>query len=193
MAATAAPKLALRDEREAMRLLARRDAGREAHNAALTFLIAAWYGPMLRLARRLLRAWHGARPAQDAEDVVQEAFVILFYKADAYDPHYAFVPWLRTLVRRRASSCLRRVRRRQVRMIEAVGVPACGRSPLEQLMVRDLLDHLPAEERELVEAHYLERECVADIARRHQRTPSQIYQLLYRSRGRLRRLEPGRA
>jgi RNA polymerase sigma-70 factor (ECF subfamily) len=189
MAGTGDRESQLSDERdrEAMRALASKEANPAEQNAALTFLIGRWYEPMLRWARRLLRG----RAAHDlyAEDTVQEALTILYFKAESYDPRYRFEPWLRAIVRNRACNVLRRERRQPALPLLDRAVADDAASPLERMVLDDLLDHLPEEERELVRAHYLHRECVAEIALRWRRTPSQVYQALYRARRQLRLLQ----
>jgi RNA polymerase sigma-70 factor (ECF subfamily) len=189
MAATSARVPQLSDERDAMQALACKEVSRAEQNAALTFLIGCWYEPMLRWARRLLRGHAGAAQDLYAEDIVQEAFAALYFKAASYDPQHPFAPWLRAIVRNRACNVLRRERRQPALPLLDQAVADDAASPLEQLVLEDLLDHLPEEERELVRAHYLHRECVAEIALRWRRTPSQVYQALYRARRQLRSLQ----
>ncbi len=80
----------------------------------------------LTMRRAFSVAWRILRQREDAEDVVQEAYMVLLEKFETYDPRRAFEPWFLRIVVNRSLNALksRRVRR-------AEPIPADARAPDE--------------------------------------------------------------
>ena len=97
----------------------------------------------------------------DAEDVAQEAFVKAYRSLGRFRPDTAFRPWLLAIVANEARNLHRTVRRRSDReQRPLVDVPVDG--PAERLearerqrVVRQALDRLPADQREVLVCRYL--------------------------------------
>jgi RNA polymerase sigma-70 factor (ECF subfamily) len=105
------------------------------------------------LARKHLKVVHAAALAitgesSDAEDVVQDAFVIALERLDDCQPAEKFRPWILTIARNRALDLLRRNR---VRRYEPLDDTDAGRnqvnasaipSPLKYAELADTREHL---------------------------------------------------
>jgi RNA polymerase sigma-70 factor (ECF subfamily) len=107
------------------------------------------------LARRHLKAVHAAALAitgegSDAEDVVQDAFVIALERLDDCQPSEKFRPWLLTIARNRALDLLRRNRVRRYEPLDATEnapgqvASAPSPSPLRHTELADTRAHLEA-------------------------------------------------
>ena len=107
------------------------------------------------LARRHLKAVHAAAVAitgetSDAEDIVQDAFIIALERLDDCQPAEKFRPWLLTIARNRALDLLRRNRVRRYEPLEATDEPqdippsGLGGSPLRHAELADTRVHLEA-------------------------------------------------
>jgi RNA polymerase sigma factor (sigma-70 family) len=129
----------------------------------------AAYGPTV-LA--YLRRYVGP---DDAEDVLQQAFVDVWRHAARYDPSLSLGGWVFTIARRRAIDTLRR-RRAGVVPLEALRdlVGEDGREIAERFAwaadVRSALARLPDSQRETLEMAYFEDRTQTEIAAR-QRVP----------------------
>jgi RNA polymerase sigma-70 factor, ECF subfamily len=107
------------------------------------------------LARRHLKAVHAAALAitgegADAEDVVQDAFVIALERLDDCQPAEKFRPWLLTIARNRALDLLRRNKVRRYEPLDSTDEPrdlggsAAATSPLKHAELADTRAHLEA-------------------------------------------------
>jgi RNA polymerase sigma-70 factor (ECF subfamily) len=107
------------------------------------------------LAKKHLKAVHAAAlsvtgEASDAEDVVQDAFVIALERLDDCQPAEKFRPWILTITRNRALDLLRRNRVRRYEPLETDegtndSISASrDPSPLKQTELADAREHLQA-------------------------------------------------
>lgn len=124
------------------------------------------------LCRR--RAYAVLRDSALAEDAVQEAFLDLWRTAATFDRHRGLVvSWLCTLVHRRAVDLTRRevARRRAVDRLPEAGLPEYAAEEqvlllVERRRVRDALETLRTEQRQLVELAYYGGLTHVELARR---------------------------
>jgi RNA polymerase sigma-70 factor (ECF subfamily) len=115
------------------------------------------------------------RDADEAEDVVQEAFVRAYAHLSEYDPAYRFYSWIFSIAR---NLCLNRIRRRKLWNLFSFSQP--GEAPeleaeedtsanVENLeLARALsacLEMLPRDQRECFELRHAEELSYAEIAR----------------------------
>lgn len=109
-----------------------------------------------------------------AEDATQQAFVQAWRAARTFDPSRDLGPWLATIARRTAIDVHRREALRHHRSIE--GLSAAEQAQLtithdaerayDVWAVRQAVDALPAEERDVVRLQHLERLTHTEIAER---------------------------
>lgn len=108
-----------------------------------------------QLARRHIKAVHAAAlsvtgEGSDAEDVVQDAFVIALERLDDCQPAEKFRPWLLTITRNRALDLLRRNKVRRYEPIDTAdgtndSVSASSApTPLKHAELADMRAHLEA-------------------------------------------------
>lgn len=136
---------------------------------ALDVLYARYAGPAYSLAMRIL-----GDPGQ-AEDVVQEAFVRVWKAAASFQATRGSLrSWLLTIVRNRALDHLRGTTRErdEVELQFEVRAEGEGSNPwrevsrsLERQAVRDALDALPGEQRQVIELAYYGGHTQQEIAR----------------------------
>jgi RNA polymerase sigma-70 factor, ECF subfamily len=91
-----------------------------------------------KLVRRHLKASYTVALAEladvgDAEDAVQDSFIIALERLDDCRDGAAFGAWLRQIVRNRARSVRRRERVRQTETLDEVPVAASAEDPLRDL------------------------------------------------------------
>jgi len=131
---------------------------------ALGTLFDRHAGRMKSIALRILRS------PEEAEDVVQEAFVQAWLQAARFDPGRGTVlAWLSIMVRSRSlDRWRRRHTRRETGVSDAEAVEAPGSSGLEpeRWAVRSGLDDLSPEQREPLELAYWEGLSQPEIAHR---------------------------
>lgn len=141
---------------------------------ALAALFERFGGTAFSIALRVLKS------RAEAEEVVQETFLEVWRRAGHYSPERAaFGAWVATIARTRSIDRLRAVQSRE-RTREAVGAHLPGegaRAPDEvvdgernALRVREALEQLPAEQREVLELAYFEGLSQQEISTRT-RTP----------------------
>jgi RNA polymerase sigma-70 factor, ECF subfamily len=80
--------------------------------------------------------------ARDAEDAVQDSFIIALERLEECRDGAAFGAWLRQIVRNRARSVRRRERIRQTDPLDAVASAASTQSPLQDLERNRLRERL---------------------------------------------------
>ena len=125
----------------------------------------------------------------DARDIVQETAVALWRKIEDYDPARPFLPW----ACRFASLEIRRFLRRaeqQRRLLDEEAVEALlGRQQemadawaARGAHLRECLEELPEEHRQLVRGYYWDEQDVASLAGRSGRTAEAVYKSLQRVR-----------
>src|SRR3546814_1790 len=128
---------------------------RSAFEALYTSVSPRLYAVALRLLKR--PGW--------AEEVLQDAFIIVWNKAASYDgTRSAPLTWLTNIVRNRAIDWLRVADNRWVELDEIIlsELPSTGRNPLEQLEQSDSNHHLndclgllsPEQRQSIVLAYY---------------------------------------
>ncbi len=148
---------AANDDVELVRRAARGD------SAAMMSLYDRHCGAVLALCRRIL----GNR--DEAEDVLQDAFVRVWQEAASYDPDRAgFRAWLCTIARNRALDVLRRrgTARKASASVEAPAEPERPDASIaaDAERVRRSLDALPAPQREAIELAYYQGLTHVEIA-----------------------------
>ena len=110
----------------------------------------------------------------DAEDVVQEAFLSIWRSGQMPSPeHPTTRSWLLVVVRNRAIDLLRARRRRPTLTLEEhveqrdpSDVPLQATRTLERQAAREALEHLPADQRQVMELAYFEGLTHTQIASR---------------------------
>ncbi|HYE05097.1 MAG TPA: sigma-70 family RNA polymerase sigma factor [Planctomycetota bacterium] len=157
---------------------------------------AAAFDGLVRLHQARLRAL-AARcvlDADDAHDLVQEAFIDAWRHLDRFDATREFGPWLRTLCRNRVTSFLRARATRRTRPLALVDEALAARLERDDgggdgdiAAVRTCLDELGERQRSLVDRRYARCEAVKDIARALGRTEGSVSMLLLRVRDALMR------
>ena len=130
----------------------------------------------------------------DAEDIVQAAFILAIERADALDPSRPFAPWLFGVVRRLALK--RRVRQaRRSRLWQRWRAPGDGEAAgndssldaaSDLALVRRELQTLPAMQQACFELVALRDVAVEDVAAMYEISPSTVRQHVFRARRELR-------
>ncbi len=148
-------------------------------------------------------ARHGARAfrvafrlmgqREDAEDLVQDAFVLAFRNLDRYDAAQPFAPWFHRILVNRGLN-LRRDRARRATEPLAEDVPAREESPGRAAERRELterlraaLARLPERERTIVELFELEGFDSGEVAQILDMARGTVRWHLHRARRKLRR------
>jgi RNA polymerase sigma-70 factor, ECF subfamily len=118
-------------------------------DAAMADLYDRHHRLVYAIVRRIVQS------PSDAEEVLQEAFVRVWSRAETFDPRLGSpAAWLVRIARNRA---IDRLRARQARAGINVPVPASeGESPERDLAVRGAVATLPAAQRALIEAAFFE-------------------------------------
>lgn len=128
-----------------------------------------------------------------AEDLVQETYLEAVRSAGSFRGEAALTTWLCTIARRRLSRYYEAERRRAVVEAGLVPVPADGEAVERRDEIVRALGRLPATQRQVLVAKYLDDQSVEEIAAELGRTRAQVQSLLQRGRDGLRRqLESGR-
>ena len=139
-------------------------------------------------------AQHLVRDGAEAEDLVQETFLLAIHKARRFDPRRPVVPWLVGMLAREAAKLKRRRRRRpDAERLAASPAPEGARAALAaelRAAVESALAELPAAQREVVRAHLDGGEAPRDIAARLGRAPGTVRVQLHRGLAALRRALP---
>jgi RNA polymerase sigma factor (sigma-70 family) len=159
--------LAEERDRDLIRRIGRRD------EEAFRRLFRRYAPTALGLARRVVRQPHLA------EETVQEAFLSVWRNPDAFDPDRGSVrSWLLSAVHNRAVDAVRREEAQRRRADEAASDPDLG--PVdpghsvveeiglfqERLAVREALEKIPPEQREVIHLMYFGGESQSRIAER---------------------------
>ena len=141
---------------------------------ALEDLYQRYYRYAYAMAYRILHE------ATSAEDIVQEAFLAIWRKADSYQKQHGSVySWLQAIVHHRAIDKIRTTANRDRQWVPLQ--PECGQDPpSEQLeaweevwqqeqaqMIRAVLEQLPAEQRVVIEQAYFGGFTHAEIAEKN--------------------------
>lgn len=129
-----------------------RGAGRGGNASAFEELVRTYEAPVYRCAA------HVRRPAEDAQEVAQEAFLAAWRGLPRFRGQCRFSSWLYKLTANAAVDHLRREKRRPAAVpLENAGEPADPHTPQEELERRELhravqqaLDRLTPEHREVL-------------------------------------------
>jgi RNA polymerase sigma-70 factor (ECF subfamily) len=157
-------------------------------------LVQRYRDRIFRLAASML----GPGNEAEAEDVVQEVFVLVYRKLDTFRHDSDFSTWLFRLARNRAIDRLRKARgrHRHVGAEELRSMPSPGPSGDPELAalageqraeVLRLVRRLPHVQRTVVHLHYWIGSSVAEIAELLDMNPQTVKSHLYRARRRLAR------
>jgi len=133
------------------------------------------------------------RNSADAEDVVQQASLILWKKFDEYRPNTNFFGWACVTARFEAMKYLRRERRYRAHFSEAfqlkLAETMAGIRPevvtSRDLALHDCVQRLPDKQRELILRCFSDSKNVAIVARETGRTTHSIYSSLRNIRSKL--------
>jgi RNA polymerase sigma-70 factor (ECF subfamily) len=131
--------------------------------------------------------------ADDAEDIVAEAFVIALDRASAFRDGESAGPWLYGIVRRVAAKYRRRATRRRWLLRAWRPAHAAAPDPAQLAAVRDTLDRVAAVVRELPD---MQRQCfdlvvqsgldIQEVATMFDIAPSTVRQHVHRAREAIR-------
>jgi RNA polymerase sigma-70 factor (ECF subfamily) len=130
------------------------------------------FGELVRRYQRKAYAvaWRLLGHQHDAEDVVQESFMVALDAIDDVDLGRPFGPWLNRIVANRSHNAREK---RRVRQVDQLGdeVPAADRAPDANVehdetarQVRAALDGLSARQRTVIQLHELDGFSTAEIA-----------------------------
>lgn len=144
---------------------------------------------------RFLRPYQPDASARD--DLVQEAFLRVYQSRERFSPAAgAFQTWLFTIGRNLAFDARRRERSRPSQSLETgMGGVASGQGPLGALVgvaeaaaVRAALEHLPADDLEVVRLRFYQDLSYGDVAAIVGASPAAVKQRVWRAMGKLRSL-----
>jgi len=140
-------------------------------------------------------AQHLARDGAEAEDLVQDTFLLAIQKVRRFDPGRPVVPWLVGILAREAAKQQRRRRRRpDLDRMSTPSTPEGARTALDaelRAALESALAELPATQREVLRAHLDGGEAPREIAARLGRAPGTVRVQLHRGLAALRRALPG--
>jgi len=127
--------------------------------------------------------------SQDARDVLQETNLRLCKEAGRYDPSRPFIAWAKTIAVYEVMSYRKKQRRDRLvfeeDVFEHIAAQADGESQEVErhlAFLEGCVRKLPDTLREVVEARYLNRVSVQEVARRIGRSPNAVSLLLMRAR-----------
>lgn len=150
------------------------------------------------LVRRHMRAAFGVAfrllgHRQDAEDVVQEAFLAALANIGSFDPSRRFAPWLYRIVVTRGLNFRKSRSRRQTEALDDVAYPASGADPATAAehdglreTVAAALQRLPERQRLVVQLFELDGFSGAEIAAMLGVSPGTVRWYLHEARQTLR-------
>ncbi|HEY5061000.1 MAG TPA: RNA polymerase sigma factor [Gemmatimonadaceae bacterium] len=127
----------------------------------------------------------------EAEDVVQDAFIVVLRRADDFDAGAAFAPWLFGVVKRLAVKSRTRATRRwrllmRWRHAETPVTRPRAEANLEVEEVRTIIGSMPPMQRACCELTFIHGFTVDEIAAMHDVAPATVRQHVFRGRQRLR-------
>jgi RNA polymerase sigma-70 factor (ECF subfamily) len=124
-----------------------------------------------------------------ARDVLQETNLVLWDKADAYDPARPFLPWAYRVAYLQVLAYRKRCARSRLvfdeRVVSEVAQEFLRRDEDHERQLEalnDCMDRLNAARRELLDRRYLHGESIEQIAARLRKTPNVVSASLYRIR-----------
>ncbi len=154
----------------------------------------AAFGKLIRMhQKRLYRMVYGLTKSFDqAEDLVQEAFIRAYKALDRFNPEYAFYPWLSTIARNLTYNQVTREEKEQsLDKLSEVGFDPQSEAlgPLEKLMDDEgqrrfykALNGLPTKYRTVFVLRHFENMSYHDIATHLKIPPGTVDSRLFRAR-----------
>jgi RNA polymerase sigma-70 factor (ECF subfamily) len=138
---------------------------------------------------RLLAVAHGLIGSDEAEDVVQEAYLRARSRIGQLREPSLFDPWLARIV---VNLCFNRHRRRRIARHWMSALARSAADTSRDLGLRELIERLEPRERTVVVLHYGHGYRTEEIAALLSLTPTNVRTILFRTRARLRaELEAG--
>lgn len=126
---------------------------------------------------------------EGAQDILQETNLVLLEKADEFDATRPFAPWAVTFARFQTMAWRKRQSRSRLVLDDVLFETLADRlamyapNPSRRLdALEGCLQKLPASQRALVDARYIQGDAVQDIAKRQNRTVNVISVALFRIR-----------
>ena len=163
--------------------------GGEMDQATFAALVGEYQPRVYALAYRYLKS------PLDAEDAVQETFLRAFANLDTYHPQRSFRSWLLSITVHLCIDRLRRERRRLYEPLEPYHLVEGGDSLDASLMsgeyqgeIRDLIDRLPPQYRQLALLRYWDDLTYQEIGRRVGLSTGAVKSRLHRARRQLAEL-----
>ncbi len=127
--------------------------------------------------------------AADADDVLQEANIVLWRKAGEFDPTRDFLPWAMRIAQFQAMAHLKKKRRSRMSFDEELlalvaeeAIAEAGEADARRVALAGCLQKLPEDHRALVAQRYEPSGCVNDLAQRRGVTPKALSETLRRIR-----------
>lgn len=147
----------------------------------------------LRSEREIFRYVSALVPnAADADDIVQQTALALWEKFNSYDASKPFTPWACRFALNKTRQWIERRRRWQALLenglMEELEQRRQELAPEMEARIRHLkgcLDHLPEDQRKLVEGYYYQREGIDNLAKQSGRSVAASYKMLQRIRNSL--------
>lgn len=148
-------------------------------------LVDRYQAPFLRFAGRILNS------KEEAEDIVQDAFLKIYRHADQLQegPGSKFKSWGYKIVFNTALTKYRTLKKRagQVTYLDTFLYETLGSKEFQEnieaeILVKGLLEKMPADFRELLEMHYLKGLSYEDIAKQKQLSIPALKMRLFRAR-----------
>ena len=141
----------------------------QGHDDAAEELYVRYAPPVFTLALQMLKS------REEAEEVLQDTFLMLYRKAPSYEADRASVKtFIYTIARSQALSRLRTRKRKRVstttRDVSSLASTLAApeeTDPLSRIVMRDALAHLTAQEQTLLEASFYEGLSHEQLASRH--------------------------
>lgn len=157
-------------------------------------LVERYQKPFLRLAFRVLNS------REEAEDVVQEAFLKIYRHAEQLrqTPDSKFKSWAYKIVFNTAFTHYRKAKRRfgETEYLDTFLYEVLRGKDVEaeinsKILVKETLEKMPGESRELLELHYLKELSYDEISRRKKMTIPALKMRLFRARDLFRKFLEG--
>jgi RNA polymerase sigma-70 factor (ECF subfamily) len=121
----------------------------------------------------------------DAEDVLQKASLTMWRKFDTFEPCTDFLAWSTTICFYEAKNFQRLAARSPhcfeeslLALLAAERAADIRNQPARLAALEQCLDELPAKDRELLEAVYVQGQQIAELARALERAPQTLYNRL---------------
>lgn len=149
-----------------------------------------------RTAPRLLRlAMHLVKQSADAEDLVQQTFVLAMQKAHAFDERQPLMPWMCGILAGEARNLVRKQRRHEAGALPELGAadrepPVAAEHAELVAQLRAHVEELPVEQRQVLRLQLQHGLSPTEIAEILEVPPGTVRMRLHRGLATLRRLLP---